>query len=313
MASSTCWGARCATARLRAVIGGAVVVALTLLVGNQDYNGLSLQLIAKSLDGTGVVPWAFALKLIFTAVTLGSGFLGGEVTPLFVIGSTLGYTLAHPLGVDSTLLAAVGEMAVFAAAANTPLACAIMGIELFGGGPTLYLFLGHRGGLSGIRPPRHLHDAAGALSQDARRRRAGRRIAGRNARRRREGWLPFVPGLAEDLEHKPVRAIMTAPAVSVAEDATLGEAVQKALREGVRAVPVLNARNQVTGILTDNDLRRSGVDTNLRRLQQMNGEDRAALIGRFANMPVRQVMSRPVTTVPYYATDFGRARAAAHG
>ena len=127
---------------LRTVIGGAVVVALTLLVGNQDYIGLSLQLIAKSLDGTGVVPWAFALKLLFTAITLGSGFLGGEVTPLFVIGSTLGYTLAHPLGVDSTLLAAVGEMAIFAAAANTPLACAIMGIELFGGGPTLYLFLG---------------------------------------------------------------------------------------------------------------------------------------------------------------------------
>ena len=287
---------------LRAVIGGAVVVALTLLVGNQDYNGLSLQLITKSLDGTGVVPWAFALKLIFTAVTLGSGFLGGEVTPLFVIGSTLGYTLAHPLGVDSTLLAAVGEMALFAAAANTPLACAIMGIELFGGGPTLYLFLGtvvaylasgHRG-IYMTQPVRYPKTLGVDVQADE--------SLGAMRARRREGWLPFVPGLAEDLEHKPVRAIMTAPAVSVAEDATLGEAVQKALREGVRAVPVLNARNQVTGILTDNDLRRSGVDTNLRRLQQMNGEDRAALIGRFANMPVRQVMSRPVTTVPYYAT-----------
>lgn len=286
---------------LRAVIGGAVVVALTLLVGNQDYNGLSLQLIAKSLDGTGVVPWAFALKLLFTAVTLGSGFLGGEVTPLFVIGSTLGYTLAHPLGIDSTLLAAVGEMAVFAAAANTPLACAIMGIELFGGGPTLYLFLGtavaylasgHRG-IYMTQPIRHpktpgadvlVDEPLGAM------------------RKRREGWLPNVPALSGALEQKPVRAIMTAPAVSVTEDAMLGEAVQKALREGVRAVPVLNARNQVTGILTDNDLRRSGVDTNLRRLQQMNGDERAALIGRFAGVPIRGVMSQPVTTVPYYAT-----------
>ena len=287
---------------LRAVIGGAVVVALTLLVGSQDYNGLSLQLIAKSLDGTGVVPWAFALKLLFTAVTLGSGFLGGEVTPLFVIGSTLGYTLAHPLGVDSTLLAAVGEMAVFAAAANTPLACAIMGIELFGGGPTLYLFLGtavaylasgHRG-IYMTQPVRYPKTPGADVQVDE--------PLGAMRKRRRAGWLPNVPALTDDLEHKPVRALMTTPAVSVGEDATLGEAVQKALREGVRAVPVLNAHSQVTGILTDNDLRRTGVDTNLRRLQQMNGAERAALIGRFAAMPVRTVMSQPVTTVPYYAT-----------
>lgn len=75
-------------------------------------------------------------------MTLGSGFLGGEVTPLFVIGSTLGYTLGRLLGVDPVLMASIGFVAVFAGASNTPLACALMGMELFGGGSALYLILG---------------------------------------------------------------------------------------------------------------------------------------------------------------------------
>jgi H+/Cl- antiporter ClcA len=106
------------------------------------------------MDGTGVVTFAFLLKLIFTAVTLGTGFLGGEVTPLFVMGSTLGYTLGIALGVDPAFMAALGFVAVFAGASNTPLACALMGVELFGGGSVLYLAVacfvaylasGHRG------------------------------------------------------------------------------------------------------------------------------------------------------------------------
>ena len=92
--------------------------------------------------------------MLFTAVTLGCGFPGGEVTPLFVIGTVLGAALATPLGVDVTLLAAVGFVAVFAGAANTPLACTIMGVELFGRGVALpcaigcvvaYVSSGHRG------------------------------------------------------------------------------------------------------------------------------------------------------------------------
>lgn len=139
---------------LRPFVGGLVVLCLTLLLGTQDYLGLSLPLLHRALDGSGV-PWeAFLLKLLFTAVTLGSGFVGGEVTPLFVIGGTLGYALAAPLGLDSTLLAALGMAAVFAGASNTPLACTLMGIELFGGGGALvlalacfvsYLASGHRG------------------------------------------------------------------------------------------------------------------------------------------------------------------------
>jgi H+/Cl- antiporter ClcA len=84
----------------------------------------------------------FALKIVFTAVTLGSGFPGGEVTPLFVTGTTLGAALASPLGLDPKLLAAVGFVAVFAAAANTPLACTIMGVELFGSGATMAIAVG---------------------------------------------------------------------------------------------------------------------------------------------------------------------------
>lgn len=124
------------------LIGGTVIVALTLLLGTTDYNGLSLPLIQASVNAQGVMPLAFLLKLIFTAITLGSGYLGGEVTPLFVVGSTLGYTLGMLLGVDPAFLASIGLVAVFAGASNTPLACAVMGIELFGGDAALYLFLG---------------------------------------------------------------------------------------------------------------------------------------------------------------------------
>jgi H+/Cl- antiporter ClcA len=133
---------RVAWAPLRPALGGAVVIGLTLLAGTTDYNGLSLPLIERSVTGEAVFPLAFLLKIVFTAVTLGSGFMGGEVTPLFAIGSSLGAALAGPLGVDAGLLASVGFVAVFAGASNTPLACALMGMELFGGGGEVYLLMG---------------------------------------------------------------------------------------------------------------------------------------------------------------------------
>jgi H+/Cl- antiporter ClcA len=127
---------------LRPFVGGIVVITLTLLVGTQDYLGLGIPLIRQSVEGADVATLAFFLKIIFTAVTLGTGFVGGEVTPLFVIGATLGATLGGVLGVDPAWLAMVGFVAVFAGASNTPLACALMGIELFGGGAALYLVVG---------------------------------------------------------------------------------------------------------------------------------------------------------------------------
>lgn len=94
------------------------------------------------------------MKLVFTAVTLASGFKGGEVTPLFFIGAALGNTLGTLMGAPVDLFAALGFLAVFAGATNTPLACTVMGIELFGGEYTVYfatactlsyLFSGHSG------------------------------------------------------------------------------------------------------------------------------------------------------------------------
>lgn len=118
---------------LREALGGLAVVGLALLFG-RDYLGLSLPLIDEALAGADTTLWVPALKILFTAVSLGCGFPGGEVTPLFVVGATLGAALADPLGVDQVVLAAVGFVAVFGSAAATPIACTVMGVELFGPG-----------------------------------------------------------------------------------------------------------------------------------------------------------------------------------
>ncbi len=131
---------------LRPMVGGAIVVGLTLALGTTAYLGLSEPLIAGALTGgSGVVAWSFAAKLVFTSVSVGSGLPGGEVTPLFVIGATLGVVLGAGL-TDVThesiaVFAALGFVAVFAGAANTPLACAVMAAELFGFGPITAAFL----------------------------------------------------------------------------------------------------------------------------------------------------------------------------
>jgi H+/Cl- antiporter ClcA len=116
----------------RMFLGGLAVVALWKLVGTSDYLGLGLPTIERAFRDPQLPVEAFAVKLLFTAVTLGAGFLGGEVTPLFFIGATLGNVLARGLGIPIELGAAVGLAALFAAAANTPLALSIMAVELFG-------------------------------------------------------------------------------------------------------------------------------------------------------------------------------------
>jgi H+/Cl- antiporter ClcA len=123
---------RVVTPWLRPFFGGLAIVALTYLVGSRDYLGLSLPLIDRAFTAGGLFLGAFALKILFTAVTLGTGFKGGEVTPLFCIGATLGHSFAILTGQPTAVFAALGFVAVFAGAAKTPLACALMGIELFG-------------------------------------------------------------------------------------------------------------------------------------------------------------------------------------
>ena len=151
----------CPYAPLRPAIGGVLVIALVYLVGTRDYLGLGVN--APDAMGVSIVhfftqntihPWAWWWKIVFTVVTLSCGFKGGEVTPLFFIGAALGNALAGALNAPTDLFAALGFVAVFAGATNTPLACTIMGFELFGATHGVYIaaacflayvFSGHSG------------------------------------------------------------------------------------------------------------------------------------------------------------------------
>ena len=116
---------------LRPVAGGLIVSAAIFAVGTTRYIGLGIPTIVQSFTGI-VAPWDFAAKFAFTVATLGTGFKGGEVTPLFFIGATLGNALSHILPLPPSLLAAMGFVGVFAGAANTPIASTLMAVELFG-------------------------------------------------------------------------------------------------------------------------------------------------------------------------------------
>jgi H+/Cl- antiporter ClcA len=146
---------------IRPAVGGLIVIGLMLLLGTQDYLGLGVSssdpnavTIVSCFRPGGAHTWSWFWKVLFTAITLSSGFKGGEVTPLFFIGAALGNTLAMLFGAPVDLFAALGFISVFAGATNTPLACTLMGIELFGGEFavyfatacfTAYLFSGHSG------------------------------------------------------------------------------------------------------------------------------------------------------------------------
>ncbi len=121
-------------------LGGLLIIALTYICGTTHYLGLGVTAstphgisIVNAFQPSGVHTFSWLWKLIFTAITLGMGFKGGEVTPLFFIGAALGNTLAPLLHLPPDLLAGLGFIAVFAAATNTPLASTLMGVELFGG------------------------------------------------------------------------------------------------------------------------------------------------------------------------------------
>ncbi|MEO6978015.1 MAG: voltage-gated chloride channel family protein [Mucilaginibacter sp.] len=122
------------------ILGGLIIIGLTFINGKPDYLSLGIDpehsgavTIPSAFHAGGADVWSWLWKTIYTTVTLGTGFKGGEVTPLFYIGATLGNTLADLLNAPVGLFAALGFIAVFAGATNTPLACTFMGIELFGG------------------------------------------------------------------------------------------------------------------------------------------------------------------------------------
>jgi len=127
------------------IIGGLIIIGLCYLLGTTDYIGLGVTgqynssvSIINAFHAGGATNWSWLWKIILTAVTLSTGFKGGEVTPLFFIGATLGNAMAMHTGAPIDIFAALGFIAVFAGATNTPIACTIMGVELFGAEYTLY-------------------------------------------------------------------------------------------------------------------------------------------------------------------------------
>lgn len=127
------------------LLGGIIIILLTFVLGTNNYLGLGVSTpdgngvsILNAFNEGGANTFSWLWKLIYTSITLGTGFKGGEVTPLFFIGATLGNTFATLTGSPVALFAALGFLAVFAGATNTPLACTIMGVELFGGEHILY-------------------------------------------------------------------------------------------------------------------------------------------------------------------------------
>lgn len=116
---------------LRPFVGGVIVALAVWAMGTTKYIGLGIPTIVDSFETQ--LPMAdFAIKMIFTIITLSAGFKGGEVTPLFFIGATLGSALSLFIPLPTALLAGMGFVAVFAGATNTPIACSMMAIELFG-------------------------------------------------------------------------------------------------------------------------------------------------------------------------------------
>ena len=117
---------------VRAAAGGALVLALTLLVGDQTYNGGGDPVIRRLLAGE-TIPEAFALKILFTALTLGAGFRGGEVTPALFTGCAFGTWVGPLLGLPHSFAGALGMAAVFCGVTNCPISSVFLALELFGG------------------------------------------------------------------------------------------------------------------------------------------------------------------------------------
>src|SRR5688572_21218439 len=138
----------------RMAVGGVLVVAAWQAIGTSDYLGLGVPTIVRAFVDPALPEAAFAAELGFTVLTLGAGFLGGEVTPLFFIGAALGNVLARWLGLPLGLGAGVGLAALFAVCSNTPLALSLMAVELLGANALphvlivsalAYVLVGHRG------------------------------------------------------------------------------------------------------------------------------------------------------------------------
>jgi len=117
---------------VRAVAGGVLIIALTLICGTRDYNGAGMDVIERAISGQAVA-YAFVLKIIFTAITIESGYKGGEIVPAFFIGSTFGCIAGGMLGLNTGFSAAIGMIAMFCGIVNCPMASIMLSVEVFGG------------------------------------------------------------------------------------------------------------------------------------------------------------------------------------
>lgn len=125
---------------IRVAAGGALVVLLSLVTGTRDYNGAGLGIIVSAVSGEAL-PWAFAAKLLFTALTLGAGYKGGEIVPTLFIGSAFGCFAGGLLGLDPGFGAALGLIGVFCGVVNCPISSIVLSVELFGGDGLVYFAL----------------------------------------------------------------------------------------------------------------------------------------------------------------------------
>lgn len=116
---------------IRIFAGGCFVLILTLLVGDQLYNGTGINMIEQCIKGS-VRPEAFFMKMLFTALTLGAGFKGGEIVPSFFTGAAFGCLFGNLLGFSPTLCTAVGMASVFCGVTNCPITALLISFELFG-------------------------------------------------------------------------------------------------------------------------------------------------------------------------------------
>ncbi|MBO5358320.1 MAG: chloride channel protein [Clostridia bacterium] len=119
-------------AYLRITIGGVLIILLTVLVGNTDYNGGGMAVIERVLKTGATVYWAFALKILFTSITNAAGFKGGEIVPALFVGATLGAAVGSLLGVSPIFAAALGMITLFSGSTKCTVAALMLGVELFG-------------------------------------------------------------------------------------------------------------------------------------------------------------------------------------
>lgn len=116
---------------LRIFVGGSLILVLTLIIGNQDYNGAGVNIIEHIFENAHFRPEAFLLKLIFTCISVGCGFKGGEIVPTLFIGATFGALVASILGLPIVFGAAMGMVLLFCCVTNCPLASIFLGAEIF--------------------------------------------------------------------------------------------------------------------------------------------------------------------------------------